>query len=152
MTTNVPTQSIDTLNDLVKVCEDGCAGYLKAAELTSDPILKTTFARFGAERGQFANQLRTEVRRLGGEPQDSGSLAGAAHRAWFDVKTTFASDDAKAVVNECERGEDHAIGAYKSALEQPLAPSARDIVRAQCNDVQQAHDRMHQLQVAYNKS
>lgn len=152
MTTNVPTQSIETLNDLVKVCEDGSAGYLKAAELTSDPTLKSTFARFGAERGKFASQLRNEVRRLGGKTEDGGTLAGAAHRVWFDVKTTFASDDAKAVVNECERGEDHAIQAYKSALEQPLAPSARDVVRAQCGDVQQAHDRMHQLQVAYNKS
>ena len=56
MTTNVPTQSIDTLNGLVKVCEDGCAGYLKAAELTSDASLKSTFARFGAERGQFAKR------------------------------------------------------------------------------------------------
>lgn len=152
MTTHVPTQSIDALNDLVRVCEDGCAGYRKAAELTSDPVLQSTFARYGTERGKFANQLRGEVRRLGGTPVDGGTLAGAAHRAWFDVKTTFASDDAEAVVNECERGEDHAIEAYKSALKQPLAPSARDIVQAQCSEVQQAHNRMHELQVAYDRA
>lgn len=152
MTTPVPKESIDQLNHLAKLCEDGSAGYRKAADLTSDPVLKSTFIRYGAERDQFADQLRSEVRRLGGKAADSGTFAGSAHRAWFDVKSAFSSDDDKAVVNECERGEDHAIAAYKKALDQPLAPSARQLIVAQCNEVQHAHDRMHELQVAYNRS
>ena len=39
---------------------------------------------------------------------DSGSVAGALHRGWVDVKSMVTGKDEEAVLNEAERGEDHA--------------------------------------------
>src|SRR5258708_31602120 len=45
------------------------------------------------------------------------------------VKTALTSQDDKAVLEECERGEDSALAQYRKALKQPLPPAVRVVDR-----------------------
>lgn len=140
-------QSLDCLDSLIGVCEDGRAGYERAARLATSPALKSAFHRYAQQRAQFAGDLRNETRRLGGDPRHTGTLPGALHRMWFDMRTTLSATDDNAVVAECERGEDHAMEAYQLALGRPIDPLLRSMIGRQYADVQRAHDDIHSLQV-----
>jgi uncharacterized protein (TIGR02284 family) len=137
---------ISTLNDLIETCRDGEEGFRKAAENVKDTAIKSVFSEIGRERAQLADELAAEVQRLGGEPEREGSVSGAMHRGWMNVKETIAGRDDTAIVAEAERGEDVAVETYKKALEQPLPPTVESIVRRQFSHVQEAHDRVRALE------
>ena len=60
--------------------------------------------------------LKAEVRRLGGEPDQDGSTLGSLHQTWLDLKSAITGRDDKAIINEVERGEDYLKGKFETAL------------------------------------
>jgi len=92
--------------------------------------------------------LQTAVKALGGDPENSGSVAGALHRGWVDVKSLVTGKDEEAVLNEAERGEDHALKAYKEAIEKINKHNLlgiRDLVERQFHGAQRNHDQVKAL-------
>ena len=94
------------------------------------------------------SELQAKMRGLGGDPERSGSVSGALHRAWVDIKSTITGMDEAAVLTECERGEDVARRAYEEALAKDLPPDIRSVVARQYEGVRQHQDRVRQLQNA----
>lgn len=136
---------ISLLNDLVEVCKDGQEGFKTAAEGIEDSSMKTLFYEFSQQRAQFAGELQNEILRLGGDPENSGSVAGSLHRGWIDIKSAILGKDLQAILNECERGEDSAVSNYKEALDNNLPTNVANIILRQSYAVQQAHERIRNL-------
>src|SRR6266446_5641951 len=105
---------IATLNDLIEVSRDGEEGFGTCAEAVKNPQLKTFFEQKAQRCALGAAQLQRKVRELGGDPERSGSTAGALHRFWINLRSTLAGMDENAILDECERGEDVARRAYRS--------------------------------------
>jgi len=140
---------VSTLNDLIETCRDGQEGFKEAAENVKNPDLKTFLNQCSAERAQCISELGLKVRRLGGDPEKSGSTAGALHRAWMDIKGTFSGKDDHAILSECERGEDSAVQAYKDAINGGKLPAnILTVVQRQLTMIQQTHDRVKQMRDA----
>jgi uncharacterized protein (TIGR02284 family) len=137
--------AISTLNNLIETCKDGERGFKTAADGLTAPDIKNRFLQYSRERAQMTSELQAEVRRLGGDPERSGSMAGALHRGWLDIKSIVTGKDDHAIVAEAERGEDVAKNAYESALQEPLPASARLLVQQQAMKVRQAHDDVRSL-------
>jgi len=112
-------KNIEGLNHLITIATDGQHGYATAAEHAKNPVLKAEFLRYSIERAEFAAELRALVRQAGGEPDNGGGPVGALHRTWIDIKAAVASDDNKAVLNECITGDKAAVAAYETELSQP---------------------------------
>src|SRR6476619_6866390 len=108
---------ISTLNELIEICKDGQEGFRQAAEGVERSDLKSLFYEFSQQRAQFTGELQNLVQGLGGNPGNSGSLAGSVHRGWIKIKAAVTGKDDAAILNECERGEDSAKNTYKEALE-----------------------------------
>ena len=136
---------ISTLNDLIEICRDGQAGFKEAAENVKSPDLKTFLNQVSLERAQSVSELEFEVRKLGGEPQKSGSATASIHRAWIDIKGTLTGKDDHAILSECERGEDSAVEAYKEALKLGLPTNILSTVERQFQSIKQTHDRVKQM-------
>jgi len=140
---------ISCLNNLIETCKDGQDGFKTAAEGVERSELKTLFYEYSQQRATFAGELQNEVRRLGGDPEKSGSVAASLHRGWIDIKSAVTGKDDNAVIAECERGEDSAVKNYKDALNDKNLPSdVRSIVERQYAAVQEAHDRVRSLERA----
>ena len=90
-------------------------------------------------------QLQTLVRSLGEDAETNGSMAGALHRGWIDLKSAVSSHDEKAILVECERGEDSAVAQFRDALEAELPVDIRTIVLAQSGAVKESHDEIKGL-------
>jgi len=141
---------ISTLNNLIETCKDGQEGFKEAAEGVERSDLKSLFYEFSQQRAQFAGELQSVVQQLGGDPENSGSVAGALHRGWINIKSAVMGKDESAILNECERGEDVAKNAYKGALEEALPANIMETVQTQYQAVVSAHDRVRALRDAAN--
>ena len=96
-------EQISTLNTLIATTIDSINGFENSAKEIENQNLAQIFRERANERQQVVEQLRSEVRRLGGEPESDGSFMGKAHQRWEDLKSAVAGGDEKAIVNEVER-------------------------------------------------
>jgi uncharacterized protein (TIGR02284 family) len=130
--------TISTLNELIETCKDGQNGFQEAAEGVERSDLKSLFYEYSQQRSQFAGELQSLVREIGGDPEDSGSVAAAVHRGWINIKSAVTGKDDNAILSECERGEDSAKNAYQKATEQDLPANVKTTIQEQYNAVKQA--------------
>ena len=137
------------LNELIETSKDGEKGFARAAEEATDPQLKAVLREGAARCRTGAQELEAQVRTLGGKPETGGSAMGAVHRGWLDAKSAVTGRDAKAILVECERGEDYAKARYEEALEAELPESVRSLVERQYEGVLQNHDRVKALRDRY---
>ncbi len=139
----------DLLEHLAQTAEDGADGFTEAAEKIDDPAIEATFRELGAERAQFAGELRAfAATRYQEFVPSTGTVKGALHRGWMALKDALAGDDPHAVVTAAEKGEDYALEQWNEAIEQPLPDDVAFMVRRQRDAVKAAHDRVRALEVA----
>ncbi len=140
---------ISTLNSLIETCKDGQDGFQTAADGVRNSDLKTLFHTYAQQRAGFAGELQNEVRLLGGDPEQTGSVAATLHRGWINIKSAVTGEDEGAVVSECERGEDAAVSNYRAALDGGNLPvNIHSIVERQFTQIQEAHGRIRTLEKA----
>jgi uncharacterized protein (TIGR02284 family) len=138
--------AISTLNTLIETCEDSAQGFRTAADALQDSSTKELFRQYARQRIACAEELRAEVRRLGGTPEDGGSVSGAMHRGWMNLKSALAGNSDSAIIAEAERGEDVAVAAYRQALQSDLPSPVQQTIQQQFTQVKVAHDRVRQLE------
>ena len=138
-------KAISVLNNLIETCKDGEKGFKAAADGLKSAAAKNKFLGYSRERAQMASELQAEVRRLGGDPDKSGSLSGTLHRGWLELKAAVTAGNDHAVFAEAERGEDVAKSVYEDALKEQLPASALAVVQQQSAKVRRAHDDVRAL-------
>lgn len=135
-----------TLNSLIATTLDSVDGYRKAAENATSDHYRSMFTEFAGERERCVRDLQAEVRTLGGNPEDDGTVLAAAHRAFLSLRDAVTGSDDAAIIKEVERGEDHIKAKYESALDSgKLTGSAEAAVRKAYESVRRGHDRMSAL-------
>jgi uncharacterized protein (TIGR02284 family) len=107
--------------------------------------IKQKFFDYSRQRAEMARELQAEVRRLGGDPEKSGSVSGSLHRGWVDIKSVITGKDDHAILAEAERGEDVAKTVYENALKEQLPSMVLTIVQQQAIKVRQVHDTVRNL-------
>jgi uncharacterized protein (TIGR02284 family) len=134
------------LNTLTTTLIDSVNGYRDAAENAESSRFQELFRSSADERSRVAENLRAEVRRLGGEPDDEGSFMGKTHQRWLDLKAAITGRDDQAIINEVERGEDYLKEKFEAALQSDaLTGESRAVVERAFQSVRSGHDRMSQL-------
>ena len=141
---------VDVLNDLLESSRDGEYGFHASAEHAESGELKGIFQRHSRECAAAAVELEHEIRRLGGDPASGGSVSGALHRGWVSVKTALSTNDDKAVLEECERGEDAAVARYRKALKANLPADIRALLERQSQGAQRNHDEVRALRDGFS--
>ncbi|GAA4445377.1 PA2169 family four-helix-bundle protein [Pontibacter saemangeumensis] len=137
-----------TIHHLIERCKDGAKGYLTASEDVEDKDLKDLFKKYAVQRDSMITELQDQLVKMGSLDDESSSIEGTVHRAWIDLKSALSSRDRRRVLEECERGEDYAVKAYKEALDKDLPATLKQIVQQQYEDVKRAHDHIRSLRDA----
>ena len=137
------------LNELVETSKDGEKGFRTAAEDTKSAELKAVFLKRAQDCAKGAADLRQQVALLGGKPEEGGSVAGAVHRGWVNLKAAVSPRTDLAILEECERGEDVAKAKYRDALKASLTEDIRAVVQRQYDGVIRNHDQIRDLRDRY---
>ena len=93
MTDHVHSDEISTLNTLIATTIDSVNGYENSAKDIENERFAQIFRERASERQQVVEQLRSEVRRLGGNPEDDGSLLGKTHQRFEDLKAAITGQE-----------------------------------------------------------
>ncbi|HWQ52868.1 MAG TPA: PA2169 family four-helix-bundle protein [Bryobacteraceae bacterium] len=136
-----------TLNGLIETCQDGEQGFREAAEGTHNSQTRQIFLEYAQQRSRFASELQILSTEIGGRPKKSGSVSGALHRGWMNLRKAIAGNDEGAIIAEAERGEDAAVEAYSKALAQDLPADIREVVDRQYRQVLEAHERIRAMEL-----
>ena len=144
------SEAISTLNTLIATTIDSVTGYEDSAQNVHDERLREIFRSRADERQRIVEDLRSEVRRVGGDPEEGGSFLGKAHQRFEDLKAAITGRDEKAIINEVERGEDYLKAKWQAALESGnLHGETHDLVERSYQSVKQGHDQISQLKHAF---
>lgn len=145
--TKTAKETATTLDDIIQINNDRIAGYEKAATHLkgTDTDLRSIFSAMALQSRQFVNQLMQLGQHDTGDDGET-TVRGKIYRAWMDVKATFSGNDRKAALESCEFGEDAALRAYTSALEEKdLSPDLRAILATQKSFLKESHDKIRDL-------
>src|ERR1700749_4059417 len=77
------------LLDVIKTLQDGQKGFADIGEHLKNETLKRYFLAESLKRANFRAELEAELHRAGmADISESGTAAGALHRAWGDLKAS----------------------------------------------------------------
>ncbi len=136
---------IATLNGLIETSRDGEKGFADAARHAHAPELRTLLTRYASDCARSTSELQTCVVEHGGKAETGGTTIGALHRGWVNLKASLSNDDDLMLLEECERGEDHAKAQYLKAIKEPLSPSVRTLLLRQSAATEVHHDHIRDL-------
>jgi len=137
---------VSGLNRLIEACKDREQGYRTAAGAAGNQDLKAMLHSYEEQSAQYAAELQAEVKRLGGTPAGTGSVAGWLTRGWQHLTSIVGGGADTAVIAGCQRGEDAAAAAYDAALAGPLPDEVRAVLQPQQAGVKSAQDRLRALE------
>jgi len=143
---------IGILNELIKTSLDGAKGFQSCAEEVTEPELKSIFIQASQRCRNGAIDLQDQVRRLGGDPERTGSAAGTAHRIWVDIEAALSGKDPRVILAEIEAAEEVAEKRYREALEKDLPSEIRAIVERQYTGLQEKLNIVRELKTRYLSS
>ena len=128
------------LLEVIQSLQDGQKGFADIGEHLKDETLKRYFLAESLKRANFRAELENELHRAGmADVKESGSVAGAVHRVWGDLKAHLGGGD-HALLATAEQGEDVAKKSYKEALEHDLPLPIRQLLSEQQAHVMNSHD------------
>ena len=140
------TAGTGVLETLTTTLIDSIHGYRDAAANAEGSQFQELFRRQADDRSRVVEDLRSEIRRLGGNPPDDGSFLGATHQRFLDLKAAITGRDDKAIINEVERGEDYLKEKFETALNNADLPAeSRPVIERAYQSVREGHDRVRDL-------
>ncbi len=131
------------IRHLIAVLKDGERGFIDIGEHIQNTEQRSYFMEEARVRGGYATELERAVNRTtDGSLDESGTVAGALHRTWGDVKARLGGGD-KTLLETAELGEQVAEKAYKAALDdQAVSDTIRALIAQQYEHVQRSHELM----------
>ena len=137
---------VSVLNSLITTTIDSANGFEESANDARSEQFKSMFREYGSERRECVRKLQEEVRRLGGTPEDDGSVKAAAHRTWLNLKDAVTGESDKQIIEEVENGETYIRNKYEEALrDDRLSVQARSVITEVFGSVRSGHDRATEL-------
>lgn len=133
--------------DLVQICFDSREGFSTAAQNTNDQATVALFQQIALERNQQIVELQSLLHKTNEAPPTSGSVVGAAHRTWMDLRAVFGAG-ASAMLNEAERGEAYLKGKYEEAVKLVNGGLAEKIFHRHLAAVNTSYARIRNLRKA----
>lgn len=137
-----PNSNVEgVLKDVIETLIDGQEGFKKIGEELKDDTLKRYFLAESLKRARFKGELEDVLIKHGFEDafKQSGSVAGAMHRNWGELKHKMGGGD-HTLLDTAEQGEDTAKSTYDKALKENLPLPIHQLLSEQAAHIQTSHD------------
>lgn len=137
------------INDLLAMTNDSIDGYGEAKQHIAGHHFSAAFNERILERRSVLTALQGEVRRLGGKPEQGGTVLAGAHRMVANLKSAVLGRDDKAIIDQIERGENTIKARFETAMNNPdVSLQAAAVIRECFVTIKQGRDRMRDIKQA----
>ena len=131
----------EQLNELLTKTHDAEKTYTLAAEKATVASVKKFLRDKVLQRSAFAHELKDEIVKYGELPEKEGSMTGAIHRGWINLKAALNSNETEMILREIEKGEKASLESYNTILDNReivLPKSTRELLEKQRNAIRAA--------------
>ena len=140
----------NNLESLIKTTIDSAEGYERAAETAKSESLRQILREQSRKRRQTIAELNQELVRIGGQTQERGSAAGAAHHVWTRISDAFGGGD-EAATDRVEEGEDYIEKKFREALDhQDWDPRTREVLQRAHSEIAEGERLTDRLEEQYD--
>jgi len=140
----------DTVQDLVRIANDGAEFYRDAAEKTDNPQLRSVFSRMLNHKQTLAGSLRGKLAANNEDAPRDGTFAGSVRQTYTDVRAKLSSNEDKIYVGQLEETEDRLLKHFEEALDEVKDPAVKSLLQAHVPQVRACHDEMSNLKKSMN--
>ncbi len=105
---------ISELQHLLQRNNDATEGFKSAAENVKSNDIQSFFNSYAQQRADFSHELKNEITRLGGDPNDTTTVLGSLHKTWLNIKGSMFGDNVENTLEECIRGDEYALEDYNA--------------------------------------
>ena len=136
------------LNRLYRLCKAGERGFLVVSENASNRGLKVVLKSYAQQRATFANELKEEIQRLGGQVSERRSIRAIIHRGRISIRAALTigpQNVENVILGEALRGEKVLLNAYGRTLGENLPDETQAIIKRQHDELQQVCDQIDLL-------
>jgi len=150
---SMATSSVTSaLTSLIETCKDDQEGFLTAATNVKNEELKLLFSEIAMQRLQFAEELQRLAQGCDEKIETGGTLVGAFHRAWMQLKAAINGGDEHATLTACESSEASTLSRYRDALDrQDLPADIQKVIRQQLVSIRPVQKCVRELRVEFQK-
>jgi uncharacterized protein (TIGR02284 family) len=128
------------LTSVINILIDAQKGFAEIGDHLKDETLKRYFLAESLKRARFRGDLEEVLHQNGfHDIKESGTTAGALHRAWSDLKARLGGGD-HSLLATAEDGEDATKEAYADVLKQDLPLPVRQILAEQQAHILTSHE------------
>ena len=146
--TTMPSSAIGAIREASR---DGEKGFATAADDASRPDLKELFRDCSVQRANFGRELDRRLRMMGVEEDESGTVTGALHRGWIELRAAVSNGGDLALLEECLRGDESALASFQTAIEDPdVTGELHDLVVSQRQDIQATFNHISSIKADFN--
>ncbi len=137
---NTLLETEETIRSVIEILIDSQEGFQTIGAELKDAALKRYFEAESLRRAEFRGELESLLHQEGvRDVKEGGTVAGAVHRTWGDLKAKLGGGDHSLLVT-AEQGEDEAKRVYSKALEKDLPLPIRQIISTQFEQIRTSHD------------
>ena len=142
-------KTISKLQNLIQANIDSEKTLRDAARKVDDNQAAALFRDLAGEREMQARKLQQVVRAAGLDPKTTGTIRGALHQCFLDLRAAVNSGKAVVVLEEAERGEDHIQHLYRDVVADVEDSRLHAFLKKQAAAVVAGHDRVRDLRDLY---
>jgi len=119
------------LGNLLERTVNAREAYKNASKNVHNKPLTLFFEDAAGAHEQFAQTLKQEVERLGGDGKDKTNIKSEADRFWIDFASIIVRRNESAILKACARAEASAIEQYDAVLKGNLSGEIHEEVSRQ---------------------
>ncbi len=133
-------QAEAAIHAVIESLIDSQEALVEIGEKLADRNLKRYFLIESLKRAQFRGELESILNQEGvSDLRESGTSAGAVHRAWANLKSQLGGGD-HTLLATAEQGEDAAVEAYENAINTSMPLPIRQLLTTQSAHIQESRD------------
>ncbi len=150
---NLTFESLQVLNDLVRINKDRVEGFKRASYDTSVSDLKALFCNMADESRRNITALTREIMDAQGNPlnESTSSSSGKIYKAWLASQLKFVGEDTDSTLNSCEFVELAALNAYKASKLSSLTNHQTELIELQEQSLEASYNVIRAYRRIYAK-
>ncbi len=139
------------LKSLTRLLIDSEEGLSDASQNIGNAEIAALFRSIAGERSGMVIELQDLLRDQDEEAPVSGTISGALHRTWIDLRNSISGQDAHSILLEAERGENYMRREYEIALCLDWGVALHNVLSNHYLKVKSAYDRVVGLRNSYSR-
>ncbi len=146
---------LEKLQHVTEMVSNANKGMEVAQQETDNEALRELFQQTEQMHERHYTALAEMLTYYRLEPDNDGTIAGALHRTWMNVKNAISDNDEAAILEAVRFGEQQLLDTYDDALSTIQFPSERqddhDKIADQRNDVAMILERIQRLHEYFSR-